>query len=93
MLWQKASATTVPTTRPASSRAHDSCSSVRIVVAPSRCLQNDAKSWRPTSERGGGVHGVEVERAEPGEHLRPRQRVQRPRRSRRCDRRSGAAAR
>ena len=49
MLWQKASATTVPTTTPASSRAHDSCSSVRIVVAPSRCLQNDAKSWRPSS--------------------------------------------
>ena len=34
---------------PVSSRAQDSCSSVRIVVAPSRCLQNDAKSWRPTS--------------------------------------------
>ena len=49
MLWQNASARTVATARPSSSRAHTSSSSVRIVVAPSRCLQNDAKSCSPTS--------------------------------------------
>ena len=44
MLWQNASARTVASTTPSSSRAHARSSRVRIVVAPSRCLQNDAKS-------------------------------------------------
>ena len=49
MLWQNASARTVPTARPASSRRQVRSSSVRTVVAPSRRLQKAAKSWRPTS--------------------------------------------
>ena len=48
MWWQKASARTVPVTRPFASRTQDRSSSVRMVVAPSRFLQNDAKSWRPS---------------------------------------------
>jgi hypothetical protein len=44
MLWQNASARTPATATPASSRDQERSRSVRIVVAPSRCLQNDAKS-------------------------------------------------
>ena len=49
MWWQKASARTPATSTPAASRSQARSSRVRIVVAPSRCLQNDAKSWRPSS--------------------------------------------
>ena len=38
-----------PPRRPAASRDHASSCRVRIVVAPSRCLQNDAKSCSPSS--------------------------------------------
>ncbi len=60
MLWQKASARTVPTTSPGSagpssaspgSRSQRKSSSSRMVVAPSRFLQYAAKSCSPTSSR------------------------------------------
>ena len=51
MWWQKASARTVATASPSASRAQPSSCSVRIVVAPSRRLQNAAKSCSPSSAR------------------------------------------
>ena len=49
MLWQNASARTVRDGEPAGSRSQRRSSRVRIVVAPSRCLQNAAKSCSPSS--------------------------------------------
>ena len=49
MLWQKASARTVPTSRPSGCRSQPSSSRVRIVVAPGRLRQNAAKSCSPRS--------------------------------------------
>ena len=47
MLWQNASALTVATATPSGSRTHSRSSSVRIVVAPSRRRQDEAKSCSP----------------------------------------------
>jgi hypothetical protein len=47
MLWQNASARTVPTASPFESRSQCRSSSDRIVVAPSRFLQKAAKSCSP----------------------------------------------
>ena len=43
-------------------RDHANASSVRIVVAPGRGLQYDAKSWRPDQRPRRGVHRLDVER-------------------------------
>ena len=47
MWWQNASARTVATASPLGVRPQDSSCSTLTVVAPSRCLQNDAKSCCP----------------------------------------------
>ena len=49
MLWQNASAATVATATPSSSRAQSSRSNCRTVVAPARRRQKAAKSCSPSS--------------------------------------------
>ena len=82
-----------PTSRPVRRRApSDRSSRVRIVVAPSRCLQNDAKSCAPEQRRRRLVHRVEVERPRPGQHVAAASAGRRPRVGRRSGRRSAARA-
>ena len=74
--WQNASADTNAVTTPsASDRTSSSRCSSRIVVAPSRRLQNAQKSCSPNNKPSGSVHRANVQRTRPGKSVQPPQRM------------------
>ena len=75
MLWQNASARTWATSSPSGSRSQRRWIRSRTVVAPSRCLQNAAKSCSPTRAGAAAFIARLVDRPPPGQHLPAAQRV------------------
>ena len=76
--WQKASADTAASTTPSGPRVQSRRCSARTVVAPSRRLQNAAKSCSPSNPADAAVDGVEVQRMRPGQRVAGAQRVGAP---------------